>query len=225
MTDAQAVQFDALRQQMVEEIVRYTEHLGDVLDGRTISETLLDVMRSVPRHEFVPVELGSMAYVDSPLPIGHGMTISQPFMVALMVDLLDLKTTDSVLEIGTGLGYQAAIIASLAGMVYSVEIIEELARDAEVRLERFELGNIRLGVGDGSAGWPAHSPFDKIVVSAAPELIPTSLLNQLKPGGRMVVPAGMEGSQALMLVEKAHDGLLATTEILSVRFSRLVATH
>lgn len=225
MTDAQVAQFDTLRRQMVEEIVRYTEHLGDELSGRTISETLLDVMRSVPRHEFVPVELGPMAYVDSPLPIGHGMTISQPFMVALMVELLDLKATDSVLEIGTGLGYQAAIIASLAAMVYSVEIIEELARDAEVRLERFELNNIRLGVGDGAAGWPAHSPFDKIVVSAAPELIPTSLLNQLKPGGRMVVPAGMEGSQTLMLVEKAHDGLLTTTDILSVRFSRLVATH
>ena len=142
-----------------------------------------------------------------------------------MTDLLDIEPTDQVLEVGTGLGYQAAILATLGDTVYTVEIIEELAREAERTLTGQGLDNIHMGIGDGSVGWPENSPFDKILVAAAPELIPTSLLHQLKPGGKMVVPAGVEDAQQLILVEKDLEGRLHTDERLHVRFSALEVTH
>jgi protein-L-isoaspartate(D-aspartate) O-methyltransferase len=162
-----------------------------------------------------PVEFGSLR------PIGRGRSISQPFIVALMTDLLEIEPTDQVLEIGTGLGYQAAILAALGDTVYTVEIVEELAREAERLLTEQGLDNIHMGIGDGSIGWPENAPFDKILVAAAPELIPTSLLHQLKPGGKMVVPAGIEDAQQLILVDKDLDGRLRTQERLHVRFSAL----
>ncbi|MEO8007945.1 MAG: protein-L-isoaspartate O-methyltransferase, partial [Betaproteobacteria bacterium] len=159
---------------------------------------------------------------DRPLPIGYDKTISQPFIVALMTDLLQVGRQDVVLEIGTGLGYQTAILAALARKVYSIEIIEPLAEQAIKRLARAGCDNVEVRVGNGYRGWPEHAPFDRIIATAAPDLIPASLIGQLKPGGRMVLPAGLPDSQQLMLVEKsAGDGKLATREILPVRFSQL----
>ncbi len=173
------------------------------------------------RCEFVRLELQPLAYADMPLPSGYGKTISQPFIVALMTDLLDLQPTDIVLEIGTGLGYQTAILAKLAQHVYSVELIEELAVDARQRLARHGCTNVHLRVGDGRAGWPDHAPFDKIIVTAAPDLVPPTLIYQLAPGGKMVIPAGLPDSQQLLLVEKDSNDTLSTHEILPVRFSLL----
>ena len=225
MPDSAQTEFESLRDEMVEQVMLYASLIADETGHSSISPTILDVMRAIPRHEFVPKNIRTMAYVDSPLPIGHGKTISQPFIAALMSDLLQLQSGDRVLEVGTGLGYQAAILATLAKKVYSIEIIEELAREAEQTLRDQGHENIRIGVGDGSAGWAEHAPFDKILVAAAPDLIPTGLLNQLKPGGKMVIPAGIEDAQQLMYVEKDADGRLSTKEILQVRFSTLLVTH
>lgn len=225
MVEASEPDFIELRQQMVEQITMHTSFVSDKIGKVSLDERIIAIIDDVPRHEFVPEELRRFAYVDAPLPIGHGKTISQPFIVALMTDLLEVQPEDCVLEVGTGLGYQAAILSRLSKKVYSVEIIEELARDAELRLRKQGYLNIEFGVGDGSSGWSEHAPFDKILVAAAPELIPASLLNQLKPGGKMVIPAGVEDAQQLMLVEKDQSGRLHTQEILRVRFSPLVIAH
>ena len=156
-----------------------------------------------------------------PLPIGYDKTISQPFIVALMTDFLQVGSQDVVLEIGTGMGYQSAILAALARKVYSIEIVEPLAAQAVKRLARAGCTNVEVRVGNGYNGWPEHAPFDRIIATAAPDLIPAPLINQLKPGGRMVLPAGLADSQQLILVEKAVDGKLSTREILPVRFSEL----
>ena len=214
--------FEAMRREMVEQIAMHAAMTRGETGRGAFSERVMEVMGRVPRHEFVPAELRAFAYFDTPLPIGYDKTVSQPYIVALMTELLDLAPGDRVLEVGTGLGYHAAVLACLAGEVYSVEIIEELARGAQRRLGDEGYENIGLRVADGALGWPEHAPFDKISVAAAPELIPTGLLNQLAPGGRMVVPAGIEGSQQLLLVTKSGQGQLATEEILPVRFSALV---
>ncbi len=218
-------EYAELRQEMVQVIKLHARHAGVETGRPTLSESVIAAMGEVPRHEFVPAELRPFAYQDTPLPIGFDKTISQPFIVALMTDLLELQPQDTVLEIGTGLGYQAAVLAKLARMVCSVEIIEELAYGAQKRIAELAYGHIELKIGDGGRGWPEHAPFDKILVAAAPELIPTSLLGQLKDGGRMVIPAGVEDAQRLMLVEKSAQGETRTTEILPVRFSRLISAH
>lgn len=225
MTDSQEAHFSELREAMVEQIAFHASLVSGETGKTTLDARVMTAMGTVPRHEFVPDELRAFAYMDNPLPIGHGKTISQPFIVALMTDLLDLHPEDRVLEIGTGLGYQAAILANLAKTVYTIEIIEELARDAASRLSKQGYGNIQYRVGDGSCGWPENAPFEKVIVTAAPELIPMALLHQVKAGGRMVIPAGVEDAQQLILVEKDKDGLTRTQEILRVRFSQLVATH
>jgi protein-L-isoaspartate(D-aspartate) O-methyltransferase len=163
-------------------------------------------MAKVPRHEFVPVENHPYAYPNIPLPIGFDKTISQPLMVAVMTDLLELKPDDVVLEIGTGLGYQSAVLAELAGKVYSVEIIDELAQRAIPPLKRQGYTNVVARVGNGYSGWPEHAPFDKVIVTAAPDLIPPSLINQLKAGGRMVIPVGLPDAQQLVVAEKDLNG-------------------
>jgi len=178
-------------------------------------------MAKVPRHEFVPFELQPYAYANIPLPIGFDKTISQPFIVALMTDLLDLRKNDTVLEIGTGLGYQAAILGELARKVYSIEMIEELAQHAKRRLRQQGYANVQVRVGNGYHGWSEHAPFDKVIVTAAPDLIPPPLIHQLKPGGKMVIPSGLPDAQQLILVDKDPSGRLATREILAVRFSQL----
>jgi len=213
--------FDALRQHMLAEIAAQTIYVSARLGKAALARDVMDVVGKVPRHEFVPIELKPFAYANTPLPIGFDKTISQPFIVALMTDLLDLKASDAVLEIGTGLGYQAAILAELARSVYSVELIEELASDAKRRLGRAGYGNIEFKIGNGYYGWPEHAPFDKVIVTAAPDLVPPPLIQQLKPGGRMVIPAGLPDSQQLNLVIKEQDGKLTIREILPVRFSTL----
>ena len=207
---------------MIEAIVAHARMAGGNTGRPELSGAVLDVMATVPRHEFVPAEMRTFAYLDTPLPIGFGKTISQPYIVALMTDLVEIRPTDRVLDIGTGLGYQTAVLSRLAAKVYSVEIIEELARSAMRRLAEQGCDNVEVKVGDGSAGWVEHAPFDRILVAAAPELIPTALLAQLAPSGRMVIPAGLDSAQTLMLVKRNADGALTTEDILSVRFSELV---
>ena len=209
---------------MLVEISAGTFHVSNVLGKTTLDERVLTAMGKVPRHEFVPVELQPYAYANIPLPIGFEKTISQPFIVALMTDLLDLSENDTVLEIGTGLGYQAAILAQLARQVYSIEIIEELAREAKQRLRRQSCSNIEIKIANGYHGWSQHAPFDKVIVTAAPDLIPPPLIHQLKAGGKMVIPAGLPDAQQLVLLEKNGAGRVTTREILQVRFSQLEET-
>ena len=220
-----AKEFEILRQHMLAEISAGVVHVSDVLGKSALDERVMAVMGSVPRHEFVPVELQPYAYANIPLPIGFEKTISQPFIVALMTDLLDISANDAVLEIGTGLGYQAAILSRLARKVYSIEIIEELAGQAKQRLRRQGCSNIEVKVANGYHGWSEHAPFDKVIVTAAPDLIPPPLLHQLKAGGKMVIPAGLPAAQQLVLVEKNSDGRVTTREILQVRFSQLEETE
>ena|SRR5438128_8538852 len=215
----------ALRQHMLVQIAAETIYVSARIGKAALAERTLEVMGRVPRNEFVPVELQSYAYANTPLPIGFDKTISQPFIVALMTDLLDLSTGDKVLEVGTGLGYQAAILAKLARNVYSVEFIEELGAEAKQRLRRLGYSNIEFKIGNGYYGWPEHAPFDKIIVTAAPDLIPGPLIQQLKPGGKMVIPAGLPDAQQLILVEKDRSGQITTKEILPVRFSKLEGTE
>ena len=219
-----AEEFDILRRHMLAEISACTLQLGEAIGKTAINERVMMALEKVPRHEFVPVELQLYAYANIPLPIGFDKTISQPFIVALMTDLLDIGADDAVLEIGTGLGYQAAILAQLAKRVYSMEIIEELGQEAKRRLREQGCSNVELRIGNGYQGWSEHSPFDKIIVTAAPDLIPPPLIHQLKAGGRMVIPAGLPESQQLILLEKHGDGRVTTKEILAVRFSQLEET-
>ena len=217
--------FAELRQQMIAVIAAETVFLTGELGKAALGSRVLEVMANVPRHEFVPVEVRAYAYVNSPLPIGCNKTISQPFIVALMTDLLDLQPSDRVLEIGTGLGYQAAILSALVRAVYSVEIIEELAQQAKRRLAQQGCANVQLRIANGFYGWPEHAPFDKIIVTAGTDLVPPPLLNQLKPGGRMVIPTGLPDSQQLVLVEKDANGRTKTRNILRVRFSLMEGTE
>jgi protein-L-isoaspartate(D-aspartate) O-methyltransferase len=215
------VYFATLREQMMEDIAIHANYVQDQIGKQALDVQVMRVMGKVPRHEFVPVELQLYAYCDTPLPIGYDKTISQPFIVALMTDLLALQETDTVLEIGTGLGYHAAILAELAHKVYSVEIIEELAQQASLRLHRLGYTNIETRVADGYHGWPEIAPFDRIIATAAPDLIPPPLIRQLKRGGRLVLPAGLPESQKLLLVQKDEAGNLSSKEILDVRFSQM----
>jgi len=213
--------FETLRQQMIAEIVAEAALTVGHTGRAAFSERVMRVIASMPRHEFVPVELQPFAYLNRPLPIGYEKTVSQPFIVALMTDLLAPEADDIVLEIGAGAGYQAAILAQLTKRVYTVDIIEELARGAERRLKRLGYENVEVAVTNGYYGLPQHAPYDRIMVTAASDLIPTPLLAQLKPGGRMVIPTGIPDKQTLMLVEKSATGSLSAREILPVRFSEL----
>jgi protein-L-isoaspartate(D-aspartate) O-methyltransferase len=217
--------FEKLRQHMVAEITAETIFVSARIGKAALGARAMEAIGKVPRHEFVPAELQPYAYANVPLPIGCDKTISQPFIVALMTDMLDLGAEDCVLEIGTGLGYQAAILAELARKVYSVEIIEELAEQARLRLGRQRYKNIEFKVGNGYYGWPEHAPFDKIMVTAAPDLIPGALLQQLKAGGKMAIPTGLAEAQQLVLVEKDSKGSVTTREMLPVRFSQLEGTE
>jgi protein-L-isoaspartate(D-aspartate) O-methyltransferase len=218
--------FASEREQMVAAVVAHTVFVTGRLGKVVLDRRVLDVMRQVPRHEFVPAALRPLAYADRALPVGHGKTISQPFIVALMTDLLELKPEDKVLEIGTGLGYQTAVLSHLARRVYSIELIEALSAGAALRLKRLGLtGNVELRIGDGRKGWPEQAPFPKIIVTAAPEQVPGALLQQLAPGGRMVIPAGQRGAQQLTVVSKDADGKVSLREVLPVAFSALEAPH
>jgi len=194
--------------------------VGEQLAGGSRGITnreILNAMRTVPRHEFVPAEQRDRAYVDGPLPIGHGQTISQPYIVAFMTEQLDPQPTDRVLEIGTGSGYQAAVLGELVAEVYTIEIIEPLGRRAEADLQRLGYTNVHVRIGDGHQGWPERAPFDAIIVTCAPDSVPQPLINQLKDGGRLIIPVGAGGMQELMLLHKQHDKL-ERSAVLPVRF-------
>jgi protein-L-isoaspartate(D-aspartate) O-methyltransferase len=215
---------EPLREHMLAVIAACAFALRDTIGKSAFDERVMTAMCKVPRHEFVPIEVQPYAYANIPLPIGFEKTISQPFIVALMTDLLDIKADDSVLEIGTGLGYQAAILAQLARKVYSVEIIEELGQAAKQRLRQQGCSNVELKIANGYHGWSEHAPFDKVIVTAAPDLIPVPLIHQLKAGGKMVIPAGLPNMQRLILAEKLANGRMTMKEILPVRFSQLEGT-
>jgi len=184
---------------------------------------VLDAMRAVPRHEFVPATLREDAYGDSPLPIGHGQTISQPYIVALMTELARPSPSDRVLEVGTGSGYQAAVLSQLVARVFSIELVDPLAQSAASTLRRLGYGNVTVRSGDGYLGWPDEAPFDIIIVTAAPEEVPAALLAQLKPGGRLIVPVGrVYDVQDLQLIEKDATGRVSTRSVIPVRFVPMV---
>jgi protein-L-isoaspartate(D-aspartate) O-methyltransferase len=205
---AEPSDFAAERQRMVQQ----------QLMARGINDArVLAAMAKVPREEFVPPESRAASYEDGPMPIGHGQTISQPYIVAFMTEQLRPKPSDHVLEIGTGSGYQAAILAGLVKDVYTIEIIEALAKDAEATLQRLGYKNVHAKVGDGYRGWPEHAPFDAITVTCAPDHVPQPLIDQLKEGGRMIIPVGGFGNQELYLLEK-KSGQLQRRAVLPVRF-------
>jgi protein-L-isoaspartate(D-aspartate) O-methyltransferase len=202
--------FEVARSRMVKEQLTGT--------ARNITNAgVLRAMGTVPRHEFVPARLASDAYADCPLPIGYGQTISQPYVVAFMTQQLDLEPTDSVLEIGTGSGYQAAVLSMLVSRVHTIEIVPELAKDALAAFQRLGYTNIVAKTGDGYQGWKEAAPFDCIIVTCAPERIPEPLLEQLKEGGRMVIPVGGSGNQELLFLKK-QGGVIQRQEVLPVRF-------
>lgn len=210
-----------LRRHMVDVIGIHADVMEEELGKAVLDDRVLAAMSRIPRHLFVPEPLAGLAYDDRPLPIGFDKTISQPFMCALMTDLLALDPGDEVLEIGTGLGYQTAILAELVSRVWSVEIVEELAEGAETRLTRLGYQNFEIRVGDGSRGWVEHAPYDKVIVAAAAETVPAALLEQLKPDGRLVLPLGPEGEQELTLMKKDRNGVVQYRGVLPVRFTRL----
>lgn len=187
-------------------------------------QAVLRAIRSTPRHLFVPPAVRIRAYEDSPLPIGHGQTISQPYIVALMSELLDVKPTHRVLEIGTGSGYQAAVLGALAGRVFTIEIVPELAASAKKLLQARP--NITVRQGNGYLGWPEEAPFDRIMLTAAPPKIPQTLIDQLKPGGKLVAPEGRGGfEQQLIVIDKQPNGKLKRRAVLPVRFVPMVDKH
>jgi protein-L-isoaspartate(D-aspartate) O-methyltransferase len=219
---AQATDFDALRSELVDEVRTYASYAGD----SPFSEAVLGAIGRVERHEFVPQAQLRYAYENRPLPIGHGQTISQPYIVALMTELLEPDNDDVVLEVGTGSGYQAAVLAGLVEHVYSVEIIEALAESVHERLRRLGYDNVTTKLGDGYYGWEEHAPFDSIIVTAAASHVPPPLIEQLKPGGRMVIPVGGRFmTQLLLLLEKGNDGEIITRQIGAVRFVPLTGEH
>jgi protein-L-isoaspartate(D-aspartate) O-methyltransferase len=208
---------------LIADIVEEARQSARLTGRERLDERVLRAMEEVPREVFVPEALRYRAYDDGPLPIGHGQTISQPFIVALMTDLLETRPTDTVLEVGTGSGYQAAVLSRLVKTVYTLEIIPALARDASERLARLGYDNVRVRCGNGYAGWPEAAPFDGILVAAAAPYVPPSLLEQLKPGGRLVLPVGEAGgTQELVCVEKSMDGGLYRHSVLPVVFVPLV---
>jgi protein-L-isoaspartate(D-aspartate) O-methyltransferase len=202
-------------------------HLTRHLIGRnSLDDRVMGAMKKVPRHEFLPPDLRYCAYDNGPAPIGSGQTISQPYIVALMSDLLNTKPSDIILEIGTGSGYQAAILSQLVQQVYSVEIIEDLATNARKRLNKLGYNNVEVRNSDGYFGWPEHAPYDGVIVTAAAPHIPSSLIDQLRPGARLVIPVGFPYSyQELMVVEKRENGEIETQMVLGVSFVPLTGEH
>jgi len=207
----------------IEAEVRYTRSM---IGRDAFSDRVMAAMAEVPRHEFVPGHEQTYAYANGPLPIGHGQTISQPYIVALMTDLLECGENDRVLEVGTGSGYQAAVLSRVVGQVYSVEVISELAQQAAERLDRLGYTNVQTRHGDGYEGWLEHAPYDGILVTAAAPSVPPPLTEQLKEGARLVIPVGPQfGHQELMVIEKHPDGSLIQTDILGVAFVPLTRSY
>jgi len=203
--------------------VKYTRHFigKDALDSR-----VMEAMRKVPRHKFIPTEIRRFAYENGPVSIGFGQTISQPYIVALMTDMLCPEKQDVILEVGSGSGYQAAVLSLLVKQVYSIEVVSELGEEARERLQRLGYHNVTVRIGDGYYGWQEHAPFDGIIVTAAAPYIPQALVDQLKPGGRLIIPVGLPYMhQELLRVEKGEQGEITTTNVLGVAFVPLTGDH
>ncbi len=214
------------RRAMVEEITEMAGELAPTYGGAGLSPQVLDAMLRVPRHRFVPEDERRYAYQNRPLSIGHNQTISQPYIVALMTDLMALDTGDRVLEVGTGSGYQAAVLAELGVEVYSIEIVEPIARQSAEMLQVLGYERVHVRVGDGYQGWPEHAPFDGVIVTAGASHVPQPLLDQLKPGGRMVIPVGEAFDvQELLLITKDEAGHMHRQQVIPVRFVPLTGGH
>ncbi len=214
------------RQHMVELIEHDVKETSVYIGMSRLDPGVMKAMGSVKRHEFVPANQKRYAYENRPLAIGYGQTISQPYIVALMTDLLDVSADSRVLEVGTGSGYQAAILAALVNNVYTIEIIEPLAQQAKKRFRRLQFSNVHSRIGDGYYGWQEYAPFDAIIVTAAAGHVPPPLLQQLKPGGRMVIPVGSRFlTQQLLLITKDQDGKVKNRQVLPVRFVPLTGEH
>ena len=219
-------EYQVRREHMVKEIEADVKFTSERIGKKALGRHVMEAMGKVPRHEFVPAHLRRSAYENRPLPIGYGQTISQPYIVALMTDLLDVDEDNVVLEIGTGSGYQAAILAELVEKVYTIEIVRELGEQAKGRLKRLGYQNVWVRIGDGYYGWEEHAPFDGIIVTAAANHIPPPLVKQLKPGGRIIIPVGSPFmTQQLMLVKKEKDGKIKTKQVLPVLFVPLTGGH
>lgn len=214
------------RQQMIDVIKDDVHTTEKAINKKSFNKVVMQAMNTVPRHEFVPAGLRSQAYENRPLPIGHGQTISQPYIVALMTDLLEPQPDQRILEIGTGSGYQAAVLAQLVAQVYSIEIIEALSESSTQLLSQLGYDNVKTRIADGYNGWPQHAPFDGIIVTAAISHIPPLLVQQLKKGGRMIIPVGTRfQTQYLTLVEKDLQGKVTTRQLLPVIFVPFTGNH
>jgi len=212
--------------QMVNEIRVMVRETSSYIGKDSLNERIIQAMAKVPRHEFVPEAMRSYAYENRALPIGEEQTISQPYIVALMTDLADINENSRVLEVGTGSGYQAAVLSELAGHVYTIEIIDSLGKRARATLERLNYKNVTVRIGDGYHGWQEHAPFDAILVTAAPEQVPQPLIEQLKPGGKLVIPVGRPfGGQSLQVLEKNAAGQVVVKDVLPVGFVPLTGDH
>ena len=225
-TQAIADEYTLQRQQMVSVIEDDVYTTEKAINKKSFNKIVMQAMNTVPRHEFVPAIMRSLAYENRPLPIGHGQTISQPYIVALMTDLLQPQPGQRVLEIGTGSGYQAAVLSQLVAQVYSIEIIEELGESSTQLLSRLGYDNVETRIADGYDGWPQHAPFDSIIITAAISHIPPPLVEQLKKGGRMVIPVGTRfHTQYLTLVEKDMQGKVTSRKLLPVAFVPFTGGH
>lgn len=218
--------FESKRHALVKQIEADVRETSLYLDKEKLDSRVIEAMRDVPRHEFVRRPLQAYAYENRPLPIGHGQTISQPYIVAIMTDLIKPKKHHRILEVGTGSGYQAAVLAKLVKQVYSIEIIRPLGEQATTRLKQLGYTNVRVKIGDGYYGWGEFAPFDAIVVTAAASHIPPALIKQLKHGGRMIIPVGSRFmTQQLLMVQKDTQGKVTTEQILPVMFVPLTGQH
>ena len=207
----------------IEDEVVFTERF---IGKNKLDDRVMQAMHDVPRHEFVPRMQQGLAYMNGPLSIGHGQTISQPYIVALMTDMLNVNEDSVVLELGTGSGYQAAILSRIVKQVYSMEVIPELLESAQQKFKKLGYNNIETRLGDGHQGWPEHAPYDGIIVTAAAGDIPDTLIEQLKPGANLVIPVSRDfGPQELLLVNKQQDGSIITNDVLAVAFVPLVKTN
>jgi len=214
------------REQMIRLIEADVRHTSNYLKQSSLDTHVLDAMRKVPRHEFVPPPMIDKAYQNRPLPIGHGQTISQPYIVAIMTDLLDIEPDQRILEIGTGSAYQAAVLAEIGTRVWSIEIIPPLGQQAKTRLQRLGYNGVELRIGDGYYGWPGQADFDAIIVTAAANHIPPPLLKQLKAGGKMIIPVGSPyTTQQLILITRGENNEFVTRQVLPVRFVPLTGQH
>jgi protein-L-isoaspartate(D-aspartate) O-methyltransferase len=206
-------------QRMLKDIAAEVNSTRRLIGKSALDDRVIDAIRQVPRHAFIPDEFQGIAYHNGPVPIGFGQTISQPYIVALMSDLLQTKASDTILEIGTGSGYQAAVLSRLVQQVYSIEIIDNLAISARDLLKKLDYNNVVVRCGDGYSGWPEHAPYDGIIVTAAAPHIPQALIDQLRPGARLVIPVGLPSSyQELLLLEKKANGQTEAQEVLGVSF-------